>query len=460
MNAPYDCIVVGARCAGATFATFMARAGAKVLVVDQATLPSEVVLSTHTVHPSGMAVLDDLGVGDAVRSYTPEMTSMRLNWDGTLLDIPFETRHGEYCPRRKRFDHLLQQAARDAGVNLRDKTAVTGLVWEAGRVVGVELRHEGGTSERVFAPLVVGADGRNSKVADWVSSPYYFDYEPPRGIYWSYWPAPNGWGSTADYPAGMYISRKGPLLCIAFLTDDNCVLLGTLPLRAQVRDFKTAPLVSLRAALAQDPMLEPLVHSDPVERPRGYLGERYFFRKASGPGWLLLGDAGLHKDFLSGDGISEALLQASGAARALLAPSPTDAPELRLERWAITRDLDALPGYRNTQALAAESGRSELNRALFPKISARPALQRAFAETFARKRSPFETLPVWQVTAWVLGAALQGNVQVLREFMARGQLIAEVGKEQRRLRQQLAELSEPKRLTPQRRSRPRAGFSS
>lgn len=453
LNAPYDCIVVGARCAGATFATYMARAGAKVLVVDQATLPSEVVLSTHTVHPSGMAVLDELGVGDAVRSHTPEMTSMRLNWDGALLDIPFEPRHGEYCPRRKRFDHLLQEAARNAAVTLRDKTAVTGLLWEGDRVVGVELRHEGGTHERVFAPLVIGADGRNSKVADWVRAPYYFDYEPPRGIYWSYWSAPNGWGSTAEYPAGMYISHKGSLLCIAFLTDDNCVLLGTLPLRAQVREFKSAPLASLRAALSQDPLLEPLVQSDPVERPRGYLGERYFFRKPSGPGWLLLGDAGLHKDFLSGDGISEALLQAQGAARALLAAAPNAGRELRLERWAITRDLDALPGYRNTQALAAETGRSELNHVLFPKISARPALQRAFAETFARKRSPFETLPVWQALPWVLGAALRGKVQVLREFMARGRLIAEVRKEQHQWRHKLAALTAIENPAPQQASR-------
>lgn len=440
MNSSYDCIVIGARCAGATFATYMARAGAKVLLVDQATLPSEVVLSTHTVHPSGMAVLDDVGVGDAVRSHTPEMASMRLNWDGAVLDIPFEAGHGEYCPRRKRFDHLLQEAALSATVTVRDKTAATGLLWDGGRVVGVELRGDGTTGERVLAPLVVGADGRNSKVADWVESPHYYDYEPPRGMYWSYWPAPNGWGSTSQYPAGMYISRNGPLLCIAFLTDDDCVLLGTLPLRSQVRDFKSAPLASLRAALSQDPLLAPLVQCDPVERPRGYLGDRYFFRKASGPGWLLLGDAGLHKDFLSGDGISEALLQARGAARALLESDSAASRELRLERWAITRDLDALPGYRNTQALAAETGRSELNRALFPKISARPALQRAFAETFARKRSPFDTLPLRQVLPWVLGAALQGKPQVLGEFVARGRLIADVSKELRQLRARLAAL--------------------
>lgn len=437
MQESYDVIVVGARCAGAPFATFMAKAGAKVLLVDQAPLPSDVVLSTHTVHPSGMAVLDELGLGDAVREVTPEMTSMRLEWNGATLDIPFSSKHGEYCPRRRRLDHLLQQAARDAGVELRDKTKAVGLLRDGERVIGLELRDESTPSMKVYAPWVVGADGRNSKIAEWVGAQYYYDYEPPRGIYWSYWPAPHGWGREEPYKGGMYVYRRDALLCIAFHTDDDCVLLGTLPLRSQIQAFRSDPLPSLRAALSCNPILAPLVQRDPVERPRGYLGERYFFRQPVGPGWLLLGDAGIHKDFLSGDGISEALLQARNASAALVGSNSSDTTSQRLVRWAIQRDIDALPEYRNTQALAADTSRGELNRLIFPKVATRPKLQQAFADTFSRKRSPFDTIPVWQVMPWVLGSVLEGNQDIWRELVARAKLASAVKTEQRRLRRKL-----------------------
>ena len=64
----HDVIVVGARCAGAALATFLARRGVDVLLLERSSAGSEQVLSTHLVHPAGMKVLDELGVGDAVRA--------------------------------------------------------------------------------------------------------------------------------------------------------------------------------------------------------------------------------------------------------------------------------------------------------------------------------------------------------------------------------------------------------
>ena len=66
----YDIIVIGARCAGATFATLASRAGARVLCADQAALPSDLVLSTHDEsQPSGddktsllFSVRDEVGI--------------------------------------------------------------------------------------------------------------------------------------------------------------------------------------------------------------------------------------------------------------------------------------------------------------------------------------------------------------------------------------------------------------
>ena len=61
----YDAIVVGARCAGAPTAMLLARKGYKVLVVDRATFPSDTI-STHVIHPPGIAALERWGVLDRV----------------------------------------------------------------------------------------------------------------------------------------------------------------------------------------------------------------------------------------------------------------------------------------------------------------------------------------------------------------------------------------------------------
>ena len=56
----YDVIVIGARCAGSPTAMLLARQGHRVLLVDRATFPSD-TLSTHVVHPPGVAALDRWG---------------------------------------------------------------------------------------------------------------------------------------------------------------------------------------------------------------------------------------------------------------------------------------------------------------------------------------------------------------------------------------------------------------
>ena len=63
---PYDVIVVGARCAGSPTAMLLARQGYKVLVVDRATFPSD-TLSTHVLHPPGVAALQRWGLLDRAR---------------------------------------------------------------------------------------------------------------------------------------------------------------------------------------------------------------------------------------------------------------------------------------------------------------------------------------------------------------------------------------------------------
>ena len=65
MSQAYDAIVVGARCAGSPTAMLLARRGHRVLLVDRATFPSDTI-STHLIHPPGIASLERWGLLDPV----------------------------------------------------------------------------------------------------------------------------------------------------------------------------------------------------------------------------------------------------------------------------------------------------------------------------------------------------------------------------------------------------------
>ena len=99
-----DVVIVGARCAGAALATYLARAGVRVLLVDRDPLPSDQVLSTHTIHPPGIDRLDELGVGESVRALAPASPRIRFVKGEAWADVRFPDGRAEYCPRRARLD--------------------------------------------------------------------------------------------------------------------------------------------------------------------------------------------------------------------------------------------------------------------------------------------------------------------------------------------------------------------
>ena len=164
----YDVIVIGARCAGSPTAMLLARQGHRVLLVDRATFPSD-TLSTHVVHPPGVAALDRWGVLDrltrhrtARRSTRTASTSDRSRSPAPrgLPDSPVA-----YCPRRTVLDKLLVDAAAASGAEVREAFTVDEIEFDDGRVVGIRGHAPGGGPIVEHADVVVGADGRFSLLA-------------------------------------------------------------------------------------------------------------------------------------------------------------------------------------------------------------------------------------------------------------------------------------------------------
>ena len=172
----HDVIVVGARVAGASTAMLLAREGLDVLVVDRAAFPSD-TLSTHQVQLPGVARLARWGLLDrVVASGAPAASRVRFDTGPVVLEGAFPAFQGVdavYSPRRTILDELLVEAAREAGAEVRERFAVDELVTEDGRVTGVRGRDAAGAPVTERARLVVGADGKRSRVAGAVGAAAY-----------------------------------------------------------------------------------------------------------------------------------------------------------------------------------------------------------------------------------------------------------------------------------------------
>jgi flavin-dependent dehydrogenase len=414
MSERYDVAIAGARCAGAALAAFLARSGARVALFDRQPMPSDCVLSTHTIHPPGMEVLDALGVGARVREATPSGNVVRLENDGAFVDLTFADGRSEYCPKRRLLDGWLQETATLAGARLYDRTRVIDVARKNGRVAGLRVRH--GTEEREIAcDLVVGADGRRSTIAERVGAEEYLGYDAPRAAYWAYWPVPSVWRDRERYPFDFYVGHRGTAFRAIFPTNDDQLLLATAPPLEQLQHWKGQVAASYRADLASDPVLAPLVKdNEPAGELRGTLKERYFFREATGPGWVLVGDAGHHKDYLIGDGITEALRQARSLARAMAAGS-----DEALIRWWRERDVECLPIFRFAEDQGVPKAQPALSGRIFDLLR-RSGRGSRLSDIFDRRVGPYDAVPLAVALRALAAGVFAGHLELVPEFLSQG----------------------------------------
>ncbi len=281
----------------------------------------------------------------------------------------------------------------------------------------------------------MGADGRHSTVARLVEAEEYLAYDAPRAMFWGYWNAPGFWRTDPAYPFGMYVANTDGHIRVIFQTDHDQLLIGSLPPVEQAMTWRADPDAALVADLASDSTTGPLIAgSAPDGRIRGTLKERYFFRRAAGNGWTLVGDAGHHKEFVIGDGITEALLQTRSLASAIA--KGTDAA---LHRWWRARDVDALPYFFLGQDEGALGPPMRLQQVVFSHAAKTPALRARLAATMEHQLSPQETFPVRQVLQWTLAAALRGSPGLVPEFFAIGRRGSAINRELNLRRRLLAE---------------------
>ena len=347
----YDAIVIGARCAGAPTAMLLARKGYRVLLLDKATFPSD-TMSTHAVHPPGVAALARWGLLDRLKATgCPPFT--RYSFDFGPLTIagsarPIDGIAHAYCPRRTVLDQLLVEAAVEAGAELRDGFTVDEVLASEGTVTGIRGHAKGSPDSTERGGIVIGADGRNSMLAKAVRPEQYNERRSHLAMYYAYW---SGLPSTGFETTIRTEHRRG---WAAVPTNDD---LTVVPFGWPVEEFHANRgdiEGNFLAATEHAPEFAERIHA--AKRESRYIGSAElpgYFRKPFGTGWALVGDAGYHKNPITAMGINDAFRDAELLAGALDEVFSGRAGfEAAMSKYQQIRDREALPVYEFTDEFA------------------------------------------------------------------------------------------------------------
>jgi flavin-dependent dehydrogenase len=342
-----DVLIVGARAAGASLAILLAQQGRRVLLVDRDRFPSD-TLSTHFIAFNGVGLLRRLGVLEDIEAAGFRRLHRHRTWvEDVCLEVPAGPK-GAYslAPRRDVLDATMVNHAVAAGAEFRQRTRVDGLLWDGERVAGAVLQEVGGGKQEVRAAVVVGADGKYSKVAEWVGAEKYAEVPALRPVYYAYLlgveplpePALELW-FVQDQIASEFPMRPG----------EDCV---ALELEASdFASFRLDPVATYWERLHSLPGFGRRLKNARLEgKLFGSKGIDNFFRKPFGPGWLLIGDAGYLKDPSTALGISDALLQSSMVAKSLDEWFRGGDWETGMSAFQRKRDEASMPSYRITLA--------------------------------------------------------------------------------------------------------------
>jgi geranylgeranyl reductase family protein len=318
-----DVLVVGGGPAGATTATFLAREGVGVTLLDRSRFPRSKPCAEY-LSPQTGRLLQSLGVLHAVQAQAVPLTGMEVRApSGAKIVGDYGAVHGftPFQPHglaitRLTFDNMLLQGARDAGVRVVENTRVSDVARdESGNVTGVRALGADGEEQLHSARLVVGADGLRSIIARRIARARQHSW-PSRMAFVAHYRDVSGVRSRGE----MLVERGGYLGIAA--VSGGVTNVSLVVERDLLAGKRTSPAKLMDDWIARHSYIrERFTHAQRVDdiQTTGPFSSRA--RQAWAPRVALVGDAADFFDPFTGEGIYSALLGAEAlghfAARAL-----------------------------------------------------------------------------------------------------------------------------------------------
>ncbi|MGN6187591.1 MAG: NAD(P)/FAD-dependent oxidoreductase [Conexibacter sp.] len=298
-GADYDAVIVGASIAGCAAALQLARSGARVALVEKHADPQAFKrICSHYIQASGVPAIERLGLLGPMLDAGAQRSHLRIWTKWGWIVPPRVAENAGLNLRREKLDPLLRgMAAASPGVELLAGCTARALTRDGdGTVTGVVVQGRSGGETTLRGRLVVGADGRDSRIAELAGVPERRTRHE-RIAYGGYFAG----GPPAHAPDAT-IWMTDPQWAAAFPTDDGLTFYAAMPTKRWLPEFKRDPERALVTFLADQPEPAPIRDAELVSPILGKLDMENRLRRPVAPGLALVGDAALAIDPLWGVG--------------------------------------------------------------------------------------------------------------------------------------------------------------
>jgi menaquinone-9 beta-reductase len=386
----YDAVIIGGSLAGCTTATLLGRAGARVALVEKQPDPKAFKrMCSHFIQASAVPTLERLGwlepIYDAGGIRTRVQAWTRWGW---IKPPP----PGNVCVnlRREVLDPLLKErTAQEPGVELMLGRTATRVLREDGAVGGVVVRTATtGEETELRAPLTIGADGRDSQIAELAGLP---DKQSSHGrfAYGGYFE-----GATTAISPDAAFWMLDPQWAAAFPTDAGLTFYAVMATKDRLPEFKADPEAALVKFISDLPEAPPIAQGKLVSPVLGKVDMTNRKRGPVAPGLALIGDAALAVDPLFGIGCGWALQSgewlADSVAPALSGEEPLEQGLKRYKRRH-ARGLGAHAFLINDYATGRPM--SAIERLIFSAAARDERCARVFETFGTREIGPAQAFP-------------------------------------------------------------------
>lgn len=325
----FDVVVIGGGPGGSTAATMLAMQNNRVLLLEKDKFPRYQIgesLLPATIH----GICKILGLSEELKKagFVRKLGgTFRWGTNPTPWTFSFSTASTISAPKayayqveRFKFDNMLLRNAANKGVDVREQHTVTNLLFEDGRVSGVEFQDEAGNSLTANAKYVIDASGHKSHIYKHVGERIYSNFFQNLALFGYY---ENG-GRFAP-------PLTGNIFCAAFdegwfwyiPLSDTLTSVGAVVSKEYADRLKDGHEEAMNRFIASCPEISELLKNATrvkegiygelrVRRDWSYTNERFWI-----PGLVLIGDAACFIDPVFSSGVHLATYSALLASRSI-----------------------------------------------------------------------------------------------------------------------------------------------